>query len=245
MTNTVYHDDNLNVLQGLDDQTVDLIYVKPPKGKLENIEVYLAVLEPRMAQAYRCLKPSGALYYHGSSETIHYCKAKLLDPIFGSRDCFVNEIIWAHEPPDPENRWTPAHDTILVYAKTPDEFVFNLDAIDRIRYLAPGLVGKEKEKRGKLPTDTWWYTNLENFSGEETGGGSLPIQIIKRIVTASSNPGDLVLDFYARDGKVGQACLELGRDFILVDKSRAALEAMAKRFDGLSSIEWISADPSN
>lgn len=242
MTNTIYHGDNLSLLQKLEDQSIDLIYARPPKGTLEDIEAYLAELEPRLYSAYRTLKPSGALYFHGSHETVHYVKVKLLDPLFGSRDCFINEIIWAYDPPAAQNRWTPNHDTLLVYAKTPDEFVFNLDAIDRIRYLAPGLVGAEKEKRGKLPTDTWWYSNIEKNGEEEMGRSNLPLQIIKRIVAASSNPGDLVLDLYARDGKVGEACQALDRNFISVDQSADAVKRMVERFKGAAAIEWINVD---
>lgn len=244
MANLIYLDDNLKVLQKLEDESVDLIYVKLPKGNIENIEEYLEMLEPRFVQAHRCLTSSGALYFHSDYEIVHYCKVKLLDPIFGSRDCFVNEIIWTFEKSEQsDDKWTPKHDTILVYAKTPANFMINSENIDRIKYLAPSLVGEEKEKRGKLPTDTWWYTNIEENGKESESSSQLPLQIIKRIILASSNPGDKVLDFYARDGKVGEACLELDREFILVDKSRVALKKMAKKFKDVSSIEWVNFNP--
>lgn len=244
MTNYIYCDDNLSVLQKLEDEIVDLMYVKPPKGNIDTIETYLEELEPRFFEAHRCLKNSGALYFHSNYEIVHYCKVELLDRIFESRDCFVNEIIWTFEKSEQSNdKWTPKHDTILVYAKTPDKFELNSEDIDRIKYLAPRLVGEEKEQRGKLPTDTWWYTNIEENGKESESSSQLPLQIIKRIILASSKPGDTVMDFYARDGKVGMACLELDRNFIMVDKSSVALKEMAKKFRDIPSIEWINFNP--
>lgn len=70
-----------------------------------------------------------------------------------------------------------------------------------------------------------------------------PLGIIRRIISASSNPGDTVLDFFAGSGTTGAACLELGRRCILVDSNPQALETMAKRFDGNPDIEWIGYDP--
>ncbi len=82
----------------------------------------------------------------------------LLDGIFG-RECFLNEIIWAYDfGARPKRRWPAKHDTILMYVKNPRDYVFNADDIDRIPYMAPGLVGPEKAARGKLPTDVWWHT---------------------------------------------------------------------------------------
>ena len=63
------------------------------------------------------------------------------------------------------------------------------------------------------------------------------------MVQASSNPGDLVLDFFAGSGTTGAACLELGRRFILVDNNPEALEVMARRFDGVEPIQWVGFDP--
>jgi site-specific DNA-methyltransferase (adenine-specific) len=82
----------------------------------------------------------------------------LLDGIFG-RPSFLNEIIWAYDyGARSKTKWPTKHDNILVYVKDPKNYTFNSDAIERIPYMAPGLVGKEKAERGKLPTDTWWHT---------------------------------------------------------------------------------------
>ena len=204
---------------------------------------YLAFLEPRLVEAHRILAPHGCLYVHLDYREVHYCKV-LLDAIF-DRACFLNEIIWAYDYGGrPRDRWPPKHDTILLYAKVPGRHVFNVDDIERIPYMAPGLVGPEKAARGKLPTDTWWHTIVPTNGSEKTGYPTQkPLGILRRIIQASSRPGAVVLDFFAGSGTTGIAALELGRRFILVDNSQEALQVMARRFDGITGIVWIGFDP--
>jgi site-specific DNA-methyltransferase (adenine-specific) len=204
---------------------------------------YLAFLEPRLVEAHRILAPHGCLYVHLDYREVHYCKV-LLDSIF-DRTCFLNEIIWAYDYGGrPRDRWPPKHDTILLYAKVPGQHVFNVDEIERIPYMAPGLVGPEKAARGKLPTDTWWHTIVPTNGSEKTGYPTQkPLGILRRIIQASSHPGAVVIDFFAGSGTTGIAALELGRRFILVDNSQEALQVMARRFDGVTGIAWVGFDP--
>lgn len=204
---------------------------------------FLAFLEPRLVEARRVLTSNGSLYFHIDYREVHYCKV-LLDSIFG-RENFLNEIIWAYDyGARTRKKWPSKHDNILWYAKDAEDYIFNYDAIDRIPYMAPGLVGKEKAARGKLPTDTWWHTIVPTAGKEKTGYPTQkPLGILRRIIAASSNPGDTVLDFFAGSGTTGAACLELGREFILVDNNPQALAVMAKRFVGQAGIEWIGCDP--
>jgi len=204
---------------------------------------YLAFLEPRLVEAHRVLAPHGCLYFHVDYREVHYCKV-LLDGIFG-RKAFLNEIIWAYDYGGrPKDRWPPKHDNILLYAKTPGRHVFNADEIERIPYMAPGLVGPEKAARGKLPTDTWWHTIVPTSGSEKTGYPTQkPLGILRRIVQASSHPGAVVLDFFAGSGTTGVAAFALGRRFILVDNHPEALQVMARRFDGIEGIEWVGFDP--
>ena len=204
---------------------------------------YLAFLEPRMREAYRVLAPRGCMYFHVDYREVHYCKI-LLDAIFG-RASFLNEIIWAYDYGGrPKNRWPAKHDNILLYAKNPSDYIFNYDEIERIPYMAPGLVGPEKAARGKLPTDTWWHTIVATNGKEKTGYPTQkPLGILRRMIQASSMPGDLVLDFFAGSGTTGAAAIELGRRFILVDSNPEALKVMARRFDGRDDIEWEGFDP--
>ncbi len=190
---------------------------------------YLSFLRPRMEEAYRVLDDHGSLFFHIDYREVHYCKV-MLDEIFG-RDSFINEIIWAYDyGARSRKRWSAKHDNILWYAKDPDRYTFNYDAIDRIPYLAPGLVGPEKAARGKTPTDVWWHTIVSPTGREKTGYATQkPLDIIQRIVRVHSNPGDRLLDFFAGSGTLGEAaCLE-GREFVLVDNNPEAVGVMRKR----------------
>ncbi|MFW5713777.1 MAG: DNA-methyltransferase [Brevefilum sp.] len=202
-------------------------------------EDYLGFLEPRLLEAYRVLAPDGSLYFHIDYREVHYCKI-LLDAIFG-RDSFLNEIIWAYDfGGRSKTRWPAKHDNILYYVKDPDHYTFNRKEVDRIPYMAPGLVGKKKATRGKFPTDTWWHTIVGTNSKEKTGYPTQkPVGVLRRIVAASSNPGDLVMDFFAGSGTIGEVCLELGRQFILIDNNPQAISVMKKRLERENSIEWI------
>jgi site-specific DNA-methyltransferase (adenine-specific) len=209
---------------------------------------YLAFLEPRLVEAHRLLAATGSLYFHIDYREVHYCKL-LLDDIFG-RDCFLNEIIWAYDyGARATRRWPAKHDNILFYVKDPQQYLFDTAEVERIPYMAPGLVGPEKAARGKLPTDTWWHTIVPTNGAERTGYPTQkPLGILKRIVAASSPPGGLVLDFFAGSGTTGAACLALGRRFILIDDNPEALQVMARRFapealGAAGSIEWLGFDP--
>ena len=190
---------------------------------------YLSFLEPRLVEAGRVLKPDGALFVHLDHREVHYVKV-MLDGLFG-RDAFMNEIIWSYDfGGRPKRRWPAKHDTILWYVKDPKRYTFHYDAIDRIPYMAPGLVGPEKAARGKTPTDVWWQTIVPTSGKERTGYATQkPLAIVERIVKVHSSPGDLVLDFFAGSGTLGEAAAKHGRDFIVVDDNPDAIEVMKKR----------------
>jgi site-specific DNA-methyltransferase (adenine-specific) len=209
----------------------------------DRFDDFLAFIEPRLTEAHRVLKADGSLYFHIDYREVHYCKI-LLDEIFG-RASFLNEIIWAYDYGGrTRKKWPPKHDNILWYAKDPRRYTYNLNEVDRIPYMAPALVGAEKAERGKLPTDTWWHTIVPTNGKEKTGYPTQkPLGILRRIVAASSNPGELVMDFFAGSGTTGAACLELGRRFILVDDNLEALRTMAKRFADNPDIEWVGYNP--
>ena len=213
------------------------------KSFADRFDDYLDFLRPRLLEAYRVLSPTGSLYFHIDYREVHYCKV-LLDDIFG-RACFLNEIIWAYDyGARTRKKWPAKHDNILLYIKDPGCYTFNVDDIDRIPYMAPGLVGPEKAARGKLPTDTWWHTIVSPNGKEKTGYPTQkPLGILERIIRASSNPGDVVLDFFAGSGTTGVAAAQLGRSFILIDNNAEALEVMARRLDSTHPTEWVGFDP--
>ena len=201
---------------------------------------YVAFLEPRLEEAYRVLAPHGSLYLHVDYREAHRCRF-LLDEIFGA-DSLLNEIIWAYDfGGRPKDRWPAKHDNILFYVKDRSRYTFNRDAIERIPYMAPGLAGNEKAARGKLPTDTWWHTIVPTNSREKTGYPTQkPAGILRRIVAASSNLDDLVLDFFAGSGTTGAVAHELGRRAILVDSNPEAIAVMRRRFKYIDNVEWTT-----
>jgi site-specific DNA-methyltransferase (adenine-specific) len=190
---------------------------------------YWEFLEPRIEQAFRVLVNSGTLYLHLDYREAHYAKV-LLDALFGP-DCFLNEIIWAYDyGGKSKSRWPAKHDTILVYVKDPKNYYFNSEEVDREPYMAPGLVTPEKIEKGKLPTDVWWHTIVSPTGKEKTGYPTQkPVGILRRIIQASSKPGDVVLDFFAGSGTTGFVASELGRRFILVDQNPESIEVIKDR----------------
>lgn len=196
----------------------------------DDFDDFSSFIFPRLLEGHRVLSSTGSFYFHIDYREVHYCKI-MLDQIFG-RENFLNEIIWAYDYGGrSKNRWPAKHDNILVYVKDSKDYTFNSEEIDRIPYMAPGLVGDEKAQKGKLPTDTWWHTIVSPTGKEKTGYPTQkPLGILKRIIQASSNPGDLVADFFAGSGTTGVAAMELERRFLLIDNNPEAFEVMKDRF---------------
>jgi len=190
---------------------------------------YWGFLEPRLEESWRLLDERGTLYLHLDYREVHYAKVAL-DALFG-RECFLNEIIWAYDyGARATKRWPAKHDTILVYVKDPERYYFDNAAVDREPYMAPGLVTPQKAALGKLPTDVWWHTIVSPTAKEKTGYATQkPAGILRRIIQASSAPGDWVLDFFAGSGTTGAVAAELGRRFLLVDESADAVAIMRAR----------------
>ncbi|MGL3150397.1 DNA-methyltransferase [Microbacterium sp. A82] len=195
----------------------------------DRFDDYGDFLMPRLEEAWRLLADDGTLYLHLDYREAHYAKV-MLDAVFG-RDSFLNELIWSYDyGAKSRRRWPTKHDTILVYVKTPGRHVFNADDIDREPYMAPGLVTAEKAARGKLPTDVWWHTIVPTTGREKTGYPTQkPEGILRRIVQASSRPGDRVLDLFAGSGTTGAVASALGRNAVLVDDNPEAVRVMHKR----------------
>lgn len=197
----------------------------------DEFEDFWSFLEPRLEEAWRLLNETGTLYLHLDYREAHYAKV-LLDALFG-RECFLNEIIWAYDyGGKSKNKWPSKHDTILVYVKHPDKYFFNSTEVDREPYMAPGLVTAEKVAKGKLPTDVWWHTIVSPTGKEKTGYPTQkPKGILRRVIQASSKPGDLVLDFFAGSGTTGAVAAELGRSFILIDQNPESIEVITSRLN--------------
>lgn len=204
-------------------------------GYGDQFDDFLGFLRPRMEEAYRVLSPTGSLFFHIDYREVHYCKV-MLDKVFSrdglrGRDCFQNEIIWAYDyGARSKKKWPAKHDNILWYTKDPKHYTFNLEECDRIPYMAPGLVGEVKAARGKTPTDVWWHTIVSPTGKEKTGYATQkPLGILERIVKVHTNPGEVVMDFFAGSGTAGEAAAKHGRRFVLVDENPDAVKVMRRR----------------
>jgi len=132
-----------------------------------------------------------------------------------------------------KRRWPTKHDTILVYVKDPSAYHYDSEAVDREPYMAPGLVTPEKVAKGKLPTDVWWHTIVATGGGEKTGYPTQkPEGIVRRMVQASTRPGDWCLDFFCGSGTLGAVAQQLERRYVLIDSNPEAV-AIARRRLGL------------
>ncbi|MHC5023966.1 MAG: DNA-methyltransferase [Planctomycetota bacterium] len=192
---------------------------------------YEGWLLPRIEAGLHCLTPDGSMFLHLDWREVHYVKVAL-DGLLG-RDRFMNEIIWAYDfGGRSKRRWPAKHDTILWYALDPGDYMFDHDAMDRIPYMAPGLVTPEKAARGKTPTDVWWHTIVPTNGREKTGYPTQkPLGILERIIRVHTKPGDVVLDFFAGSGTTGDAAARHGRGYVLIDENAEAVEVMQKRLE--------------
>ncbi|MBN2501479.1 MAG: site-specific DNA-methyltransferase [Anaerolineales bacterium] len=226
--------------KGFQDQTYETVELgtKVYNDKFDDpIDDYLmSFLKPRLIEARRILKDDGSLYFHIDFREVHSCRI-LLDQIFGE-ECFLNEIIWAYDYGGrSRNKWPAKHDNILVYAKNPLEVHFNKKEMQNIKFKAPNKGKKVNIK----PSDGWWHTIVPTNSRRRTGYPTQkPVGILNRIILASSDLEDTILDFFAGSGSTGESCHELGRKFILIDNNPQAYEVMKKRFNFIEhEIEWI------
>lgn len=254
---TIYHADCLQILPQLQTQC-ELIYIDPPfnTGQTRHLDTgldyrddfadYLGFLMPRIEASLQCLAANGSILIHLDHHEVHYVKVAM-DALLG-RKSFINEIIWAYDYGGrSKTRWPSKHDTILWYALNPKDYIFNYNAIDRMPYMAPGLVGPEKAALGKTPTDVWfswiqpssaqtesdvWWNTIVPTNGAERTGypTQKPLAILNRLIKTHSNPGSTVLDFFAGSGTTGQACKDNGRNCILIDQSAQAIQVMKNRF---------------
>jgi site-specific DNA-methyltransferase (adenine-specific) len=195
----------------------------------DSVEDYEGFLLPRIEKALRCLRSDGSLFVHLDAHEVHYVKVAL-DRLLG-RECFKNEIIWAYDyGARAKSRWPAKHDTVLWYVLDKNRYVFDFEAMDRIPYMAPGLVTKEKAERGKTPTDVWWHTIVPTNGHEKTGYPTQkPLGVLSRIVKVHTEPGDVVLDFFAGSGTTGEAAALHDRGFVLIDHNPEAVRVASER----------------
>jgi DNA modification methylase len=218
-----------------------------------NLDEYLDFLYQRLALMYRLLAPNGTLYLHLDWHADAYARL-ILDEFFGS-DNLLNEIIWAYHGPSPiRSAFNRKHDTILSYVKG-KEYTFNADAVrepynqntvNTFRSSPKAGFGKVPNlERGKVPEDWWYFPVVARLHSERTGYPTQkPNALLERIILASSNPGDLVADFFCGSGTTPFVAAKQGRNFIACDESSRAIHTSRSRLTGLDCVFSIDHDAS-
>ena len=207
-----------------------------------NLDAYLDFLYQRFVLMYRLLAPNGSFYLHLDWHANSYARI-LLDEIFGS-DHLLNEIIWTYHGPSPIRRaFNRKHDTILAYVKG-DDYTFNADAVREPYNPSTVLTFKASPKagfgkvpdleRGKVPEDWWYFPVVARLHSQRTGYPTQkPEGLLERIILASSNPGDLVADFFCGSGTTPAIAARRGRKFIASDITFRALHTTRLRLSSL------------
>lgn len=216
---------------------------------------YLSMLYPRLQAMYDLLAPTGTLYLHLDWHASAYARV-LLDEIFGP-DRLLNEIVWVYHGPSPiRSAFNRKHDTILAYTKT-DEYTFNADAV-RVPYSDSTVktfaasdkagFGKQPDlERGKVPEDWWYFPVVARMHNERTGYPTQkPEALLERIVMASSNPGDLVADFFSGAGTTPAVAHRCQRRWLACDLSPLAMRTSYRRLlleDASASFTFWTSQP--
>jgi len=197
-----------------------------------DLDEYLDFLYQRLALMYRLLAPNGTLYLHLDWHADAYARL-ILDELFGAEN-FLNEIIWTYHGPSPiRSAFNRKHDTILSYTKGKD-YTFNADAVrepynqntvNTFKSSRKAGFGKVPDlERGKVPEDWWYFPVVARLHNERTGYPTQkPIALLERIILASSNPGDMVADFFCGSGTTPFVAMKHGRKFIACDESIRAI----------------------
>jgi DNA modification methylase len=211
---------------------------------------FVAFMHPRLEACHRVLRSSGSLFVHLDFRTVHHIKVAL-DAIFGE-EALVNEIVWCYSVGGKGRRsFGRKHDTILWYARSP-QYAFYPDRVRVPRKAgshmkvvrdADGNAVQVKRDRktgkvysypvlaGKIPDDTWTDIETLNRSDRERTGWPTqkPAALLRRIILATTQPGDLVADFFCGSGTTLAVAAELGRRYLGVDVSAEAVAITRSR----------------
>ena len=202
---------------------------------------YLQMMYVRLALMKELLNDKGSIYIHIDWHVGHYVKI-FLDELFGKNN-FVNEVIWSYKTGGvSKGFFAKKHDNIFFYSKT-DNFTFNTQyykSYQQKKYNYnpnyPELWDEEKQQwyHNSVCRDVWEDINVigtEKDGSERTSYATQkPEALLERIIKASSNPGDLVCDFFGGSGTTAAVAERLGRRWITCDIGKPASLVMRKRF---------------
>ncbi len=213
-----------------------------------DLDAYLEFLYERLLLCHKLLSANGTLYLHLDWHANAYARI-LLDEIFGPEH-LLNEIVWTYHGPSPIRRaFNRKHDTILAYVKG-DQYTFNPDdvrlpynptTVQTFRASPKAGFGKVPDlERGKVPEDWWYFPVVARLHKERTGYPTQkPEALLKRIIRASSNPGDRVADFFCGSGTTPVVAARLGRSYIACDAMFRAVHTTRTRLCALPAKPFL------
>ena len=202
----------------------------------KGMKSYLIMMAVRLLELRRLLKPTGSLYLHCDPTASHYLKL-LLDAVFGIGN-FRNEIVWCYKSGGAsKHRFARKHDTLLFYAKESRKCQFNALKIKSYGQTGGGQGGAVKYHRDKKGTysivtarDWWEISMLSTTHGERIGYPTQkPLALLDRIIKASSNESDIVLDPFAGCATACVAAERLDRQWVGIDISGKAVDLVQVR----------------
>ena len=212
----------------------DVMFQSPVSGWHATTRAYLAFMGPRIVEIYRLLRNDGSFYLHCDPTASHYLKG-MCDAVFGQKN-FRNEIVWGYRTGGiSKKHWPRKHDTLLFYVKSS---TYKHNAIqERVYYEKPFFTSKQDEQ-GRYYADVFirdvWedVKPLINVSKERLGYPTQkPRALYERIIKASSNEGDIVLDPFVGCGTTIDAAEALNRQWIGIDLTILALDPMQRRLE--------------
>jgi site-specific DNA-methyltransferase (adenine-specific) len=187
---------------------------------------YLVNMAVRLVEMRRLLKPTGSIYLHVDPTASHYLKL-VMDQIFGGGN-FRNEIVWSYNSGGAsKSDFAKKHDVLLRYSKG-KTWTHN---IQREPYATPNVEGREGfHPDGRMITDVWPISFISTTSKERTGYPTQkPLALLERIILASSNEGDVVLDPYMGSGTTIEAAAKHGRQWVGIDITHHAVATTMAR----------------
>ena len=195
----------------------------------DNIPEYHEFMSKCLKESFRVLRSTGNMFIHLDQREVHYVKI-IMDGIF-DRDNYVESIYWTWDYGARTKKKFPIKtNEILWYAKEVNNYYFDITECDRIPYMSPDLVGKEKTEFGKYPTNCWWLSIVGTNSHEKTGYPTQkPYKLLERIVKTACPINGMVLDFFAGSGTTGEAAIRNNREFILIDNNDVAISVIKER----------------
>lgn len=271
-TNKLHLGDNLDIMKSLLDESIDLIYADPPfntgrdwvefDDRWDSLSGYLDFMTTRIKEIHRLLKPTGSFYLHCNTNASHYLKVEV-DKIFSIKN-FRNEIVWEYRKwANSQNRYVPSHDLIHFYTKSPEwtwyqEYEprsettlqrygnYNLTteySKHGIRHVKKLL--DDENVKGVCRRDVWFIRKLYGANPEQLHYPTQkPLALLDRIIQASSNPYDLVLDPFCGSGTACVSANQLGRYYIGIDKNPKAIEISTERLQQ-QNLFTLSTDKDN